>query len=36
MTVEIDVQQLYTDLGDIKEMLRKMQKTMSQLVALFS
>jgi len=31
MAVEIDVQQLYTDLGDIKEMLRKMQQAMSQL-----
>jgi len=31
MTVEIDVQQLYTDLDDIKAMLRNVQKTMSQL-----
>ena len=31
MTVEIDVQQLYADLGDIKKTLRKMQKAMGQL-----
>ena len=31
MTVELDVRQLYTDLGDIKEMLRRMQKTIGQL-----
>jgi uncharacterized protein (DUF433 family) len=31
MTVEIDVQQLYTDLGDIKETLKKMQKAIGQL-----
>ena len=36
MTVEIDVQQLYTDLGDIKEMLRIMQKAMSQLAEMAS
>jgi len=36
MTVEIDVQQLYADLGDIKEMLRRMQKTMGQLAEMAS
>ena len=36
MTVEIDVQQLYTDLGDIKEMLRRMQKAMGQLAEMAS
>jgi uncharacterized protein (DUF433 family) len=36
MTVEIDVQQLYTDLGDIKEMLRRMQKAMGQLAKMAS
>ena len=36
MTVEIDVQQLYTDLGDIKEMLRRMQKVMGQLAEMAS
>lgn len=36
MTVEIDVQQLYTDLSDIKEMLRKMQEAMGQLTEMAS
>ena len=36
MTVELDVQQLYTDLGDIKEMLGRMQKAMSQLAKMAS
>ena len=36
MTVEIDVQQLYTDLDDIKAMLRNVQKTMSQLAEMAS
>jgi len=36
MTVEIDVQQLYTDLDDIKAMLRDVQKTMSQLAEMAS
>ena len=36
MTVELDVQQLYTDLGDIKEMLRRMQKAMGQLAKMAS
>jgi uncharacterized protein (DUF433 family) len=31
MTVEIDVQKLHTDLGDIKTTLGKMQQAMSQL-----
>ncbi len=36
MTVELDVQQLYTDLGDIKEMLGRMQKAMGQLAKMAS
>ena len=36
MTVEIDVQQLYTDLGDIKKTLSKMQKAMGQLTEMAS
>jgi uncharacterized protein (DUF433 family) len=36
MTVEIDVQQLYTDLDDIKAMLRNVQKTMRQLAEMAS
>jgi uncharacterized protein (DUF433 family) len=36
MSVEIDVQQLYTDLGDIKEILGKMQKAMGQLAEMAS
>ena len=36
MTVEIDVQQLYTDLDDIRAMLRNVQKTMSQLAEVAS
>jgi len=36
MAVEIDVQQLYTDLGDIKKTLGKMQKAMGQLAEMAS
>jgi len=36
MTVEIDVQQLYTDLGDIKKTLSKMQTAMGQLTEMAS
>jgi uncharacterized protein (DUF433 family) len=33
MTAETDTQQLHTDLGDIKEMLTQMQRTLGQLAA---
>jgi uncharacterized protein (DUF433 family) len=36
MSVEIDIQQFYTDLSDIKEMLRGMQKAMGQLAEMAS
>lgn len=36
MAVEIDVQRIYTDLGDIKEMLRKMQKAVGRLAEMAS